>query len=173
MKENWLWDRKITDAEAKRLLKDPAGKSFGDMAALLLARSNDTQAVFKEYIDPLVFCRYWAPIKRKMRRDKWTEPRIVFWQAIYEKLAEKYRKQGIVFRKETPAKESLCVETGKKIADARRNSGLSQKELAEKMGVSQQLVSRIESGRENTSLGTLIKIVRALGKRVRIEIEGE
>jgi DNA-binding XRE family transcriptional regulator len=173
MKENWLWDKKITDPEARRVLKDPGGGNFTDMAALLLARSNDPQTVFKGYIDPLVFCRHWSSIKRKMRRDKWAEPRIVFWQAIYEKLAEKYRKQGVVFRKETAAKQPLCVETGKKIAHARRKSGLSQKELAGKMGVSQQLVSRIESGRENISLGTLSNVSRALGKRVRIDLGDE
>ena len=104
-----------------------------------------------------------------MRRDKWTEPRIVFWQAIYEKLADKYRKQGVVFRKEAPTKEPLCVETGQKIASMRRSFGLSQKEFANKMGVSQQLVSRIEKGRETISLITLINISRALGKQVQVD----
>jgi DNA-binding XRE family transcriptional regulator len=169
MKENWLWDRKITDAGARKILKRPEDKGFVDMAAILLARNNDPQVVLKRYIEPRVFCRYWASIKRKMRRDKWTEPRIVFWQAIYEKLAERYRKQGVVFRKEAPAKEPLCVEMGQKIALMRRGIGLSQKEFADKMGVSQQLVSRVEKGRENISLITITNISRALGRRVRID----
>lgn len=169
MKNNWLWDRKITDARVKRVLKNPMDKGFVDMAALLLARNNDPQAVLKAYIDPRVFCQYWASIKRKMRRDKWTEPRIVFWQAIYEKLADRYRRQGVVFRKEAPVKEPLCVETGQKIAGIRRSLGLSQKEFAVKMRVSQQLISRIEKGRENISLITLINISRALGRRVQID----
>jgi len=169
MKNNWLWDRKITDAEAKKVLKNPTDKGFIDMAALLLARNNDPQIVLKGYIDPSVFCQYWTAIKRKMRRDKWTEPRIVFWQAIYEKLADKYRRQGVVFRKEAPTKEPLCVETGQKIAGIRRSLGLSQKEFANKMRVSQQLISRIEKGRENISLITLINISRALGRQVQVD----
>jgi len=169
MKENWLWDKKITDAAAKKILKNPEGKSFIGMAALLLARNNDPHVVFKEYIDPLAFCRYWNSIKRKMRQDKWTEPRIVYWQAIYEKLAEKYRRQGVVFKKEIPAKEALCVETGQGIAGIRRGLGLSQKEFASKMGISQQLISRIERGEENLSLVTLVNISRALGRRVRVD----
>jgi len=46
--------------------------------------------------------------------------------------------------------------------------GLSQKDFAKKIGVSQQLISRIEQGRENVSLGTLDNISRALGKELRI-----
>jgi len=169
MKDNWLWDRKMTEADAKKILKDPESRGFVDMAALLLARNNDPQVVLKGYIEPRVFCRYWASIKRKMRRDAWAEPRIVFWQAIYEKLAEKYRKQGVVFRKETPSKEPLCVDVGQKIALTRRGLGLSQKEFADKMRVSQQLVSRIEKGRENVSLITLLNISRALKRKVRVD----
>ena len=169
MKENWLWDRKTTNAEAKKILKKPDDKGFVDIAALLLARNNDPQVVLKGYIDPRVFCQYWASIKRKMRRDKWTEPRIVFWQAIYEKLADRYRRQGVVFRKEAPVKEPLCVETGRKIAGIRQSLGLSQKEFANKMRVSQQLISRIEKGRDNISLITLINVSRALGRHVQID----
>ena len=169
MKDNWLWDRKITDAEAKRDLKEPGSKRFFSMAALLLARKNDPQEVFKDYLDPLVFCRYWPVIKRKMRQDKWSEPRIIFWQAIYEKLADKYRNKGIIFRKTSPVKEPLCEATGKRIADIRRGQGLSQKDFAKKLGVSQQLVSRIEKGRENISLATLNNVARALDRKANIE----
>jgi DNA-binding XRE family transcriptional regulator len=104
-----------------------------------------------------------------MRQDKWTEPRIVYWQAIYEKLAEKYRRQGVIFRKEAPVKDALCVETGQGIAGIRRSLGLSQKEFAAKLGVSQQLISRIEKGRENMSLISLVNISRVLGRRVRVD----
>ena len=90
-------------------------------------------------------------------------------QAIYEKLSEKYRRQGIVFKKEALAREPLCVETGQEIAGMRRSLGLSQKEFAANMGVSQQLISRIEKGKENISLITLVNISRALGKRVRVD----
>src|SRR3989338_6851887 len=116
MKDNWLWDRKITNAEAKRSLKKPGTGRFFAMAALLLSRKNTPDEVFKNYLDPIVFCRYWPAIKRKMRQDKWSEPRIIFWQAIYEKLADKYRKSGMVFRKELPRKEPLCESMGKKVA---------------------------------------------------------
>jgi DNA-binding XRE family transcriptional regulator len=169
MKDNWLWDRKISDAGAKKILKKPQSKDFFAMAALLLSRKNTPAEVFKNYLDPLVFCRHWNEIKRKMRQDKWNEPRIVFWEAVYEKLIDKYRKKGIVFRKKASAREPLCEAIGKKIAAIRRQQGLSQKEMALKLRVSQQLISRIESGRENVSLLTLSNVVAALNKKVKVD----
>ncbi len=43
-----------------------------------------------------------------------------------------------------------------------RHKGMSQRELAEKMGVSAQYVSKIVKGRENLSLETICKIEEAL-----------
>ena len=164
-----MWDRKISDAEARARLKEPDSDKFITMAALLLSRKNNPKEVFKRYLDPLVFCRRWAAIKRKMRQDEWNNTRIIYWQAIYENLIERYREKGIVFRKEAPlVKEPLCKEVGKRIGDVRRQAGLSQKELAKKIRVSQQLISRIEKGGENVSLVTLANIARALSKNVEI-----
>jgi len=168
MKSGWLWDRKITEAEARKSLRIPGTGKFLAMAALLLARNNEPGEVFKRYLDPVLFCEYWAAIKRKMRQDRWSEPRIIFWQAVYEKLADRYRKKGMVFRKAAPSKTLLCESTGKMAADIRRRQGLSQKEFAKKAGVSQQLISRIEKGRENISLSTLTNMARALRATVEI-----
>lgn len=168
MKNNWLWDRKITDGEAKKILKKPGAENFITMAALLLSRKNESRDVFKNYISPLAFCKYWPSIKRKMRQDKWADPRIVFWQAIYEKLMTRYREKGMSFRQESPAREKFCEAIGKKMSVVRRGQGLSQKQLAKKIGISQQVISRIESGGENVSLITLTRIARALDKKIEI-----
>lgn len=169
MKSNWLWDRKISDNGAKKIMKHAGSKEFIPLASLLLSRNNDPKDVFRHYLDPLIFCKQWAAIKRRMRKDRWSEPRIVFWQAIYENLSDKYRKKGIIIREEKPRlKEPLCHITGKQISDIRREQGLSQKELAKKMGISQQLISRVEKGRENVSVSTLANMARALNKRIKI-----
>ena len=169
MNSNWLWDRKISDAGARKIMKDTGSKEFVPLAALLLSRNNDPKDVFRHYLGPLVFCKQWAAIKRRMRKDKWSEPRIVFWQAVYENLSDKYHKKGIIFREELPqAKEPLCYTTGKQISDIRREQGLSQKEMAKKIGISQQLISRVEKGRENVSVSTLANMARALNKRIEI-----
>jgi len=169
MKEDWLWDRKIKYSEAQCILKDPKDKRFILMASLLLARKHDTKEVFKHHLDPFLFCRHWMSIKRKMREDRWNQSRIIFWQAIYEKLLDRYQKKGVKFRKvKNTVKDELCKVIGKEIRNIRIRQGLSQKELAKKIGISQQLVSRVEKGRENISMLTLKKISKALSKKIEI-----
>ena len=58
MKNDWLWDRKISGSHAKKILKDPKQNNFL-LAALLLSRKNNPKEVFKNYLDPLLFCKYW------------------------------------------------------------------------------------------------------------------
>lgn len=62
--------------------------------------------------------------------------------------------------------EILIHKVGRKIAELRRKAGLTQEELAEKLGVGWRYVSRAERG-ENLSLLTMAKIANALGVRVK------
>ena len=52
----------------------------------------------------------------------------------------------------------------------RKKAKLTQQELAEKAGVSQSLIARIESGTVNPRLSTLIRIMKALEEYVESEI---
>ncbi len=54
-------------------------------------------------------------------------------------------------------------------ATARKNSGLTQKELAEKSGIAQGDISKLEKGLKNPSLKTLEKIANALGMTLKLE----
>lgn len=49
--------------------------------------------------------------------------------------------------------------------------GLSQRELAERVGTSHSAISRIESGRHKTSVDTLQRIAGALGLRLVLGFE--
>ena len=55
------------------------------------------------------------------------------------------------------------------IAEARAKTGLTQKQLAEKTGISQADISRLERGTANPSVRTLQRIASALGRKVQIE----
>ena len=58
------------------------------------------------------------------------------------------------------------------LAALRKESGLSQKELAERIGTSQQQISRLESpSYEGHSLSMIRRVAEALGATVRVEIE--
>lgn len=54
------------------------------------------------------------------------------------------------------------------VIDARRNKGLSQKELANKVGTKQSVISRLESGRANPSVNFLKKLAQALNSHLEI-----
>ena len=62
--------------------------------------------------------------------------------------------------------QNFQAKIGELIASARNQRGLTQKELAEKIGTSQSAVNRIESGRQNTTLETLARISEVLDKDV-------
>jgi transcriptional regulator with XRE-family HTH domain len=48
-------------------------------------------------------------------------------------------------------------------------ANITQGELAERVGVPQSNISRLESGRHNPTLGFLKKLAQGLGKEVYIE----
>ena len=64
------------------------------------------------------------------------------------------------------------LELGLRIRSLREEAGLTQAGLAKKMGVSQQVISRIEVGdSENPTYGTLERIALAMGYQLRVEFE--
>ena len=54
------------------------------------------------------------------------------------------------------------------VLTARKNKGLTQKDLAEKVGTKQSAISRLEIGRINPSFSFLRKIADALNSRLEI-----
>ena len=54
--------------------------------------------------------------------------------------------------------------------DARKSSGLTQKQLSERTGITQGDISRLENGNANPSLKTMKRIANGLGKRLEIRI---
>ena len=55
------------------------------------------------------------------------------------------------------------------ILDARREKGITQKELSERTGIAQGDISKLENGNANPSVKTLKRVAAALGKKVKIE----
>jgi transcriptional regulator with XRE-family HTH domain len=57
------------------------------------------------------------------------------------------------------------------VIDARNRAGLTQQELARKMGTTQPVIARLESGRTRPSMRTLERVAKATGSRVLIRFE--
>lgn len=61
-------------------------------------------------------------------------------------------------------------EIARQLIRARIDAGMTQKQLAEKIGTRQSAISRMESGAQNISIGMLRKAARGLNKQLHIDI---
>jgi HTH-type transcriptional regulator / antitoxin HipB len=68
--------------------------------------------------------------------------------------------------------QQSAVEIGDDIKRARLLAGLTQRQLAEKIGMRQPAITRIERGTHIPTWVTLDKIADALGMRLRVELTG-
>lgn len=73
-------------------------------------------------------------------------------------------------RIEAPGTVSVMLrdDLGRRIRDARLALGLTQREAAERSGVSYQLISQIERGAVNTTVDTVAQICEQLGLEVDV-----
>ena len=55
------------------------------------------------------------------------------------------------------------------IIDARKQSGLTQKELSERTGIAQGDISKLERGNANPSIRTLKRLAAGMGMKLRLE----
>ena len=55
------------------------------------------------------------------------------------------------------------------LIDARKNSGITQKELSQRTGITQADISKLENGNANPSVKTLKKLAKGLNMRLKIE----
>lgn len=67
--------------------------------------------------------------------------------------------------------EAKFIKAKMEIVRVRREKKLSQSALAKKMNVKREFISRIESGNQNITLATLLKIATATGKEFKFSFE--
>ena len=77
------------------------------------------------------------------------------------------QKKDPVFKKEWDASE-LEYQLMMMVLKARTEQHLTQSELAERTGIRQSNISRIEKGQSVPSIATLSKIAEGLGKQLQI-----
>lgn len=170
MEINWLWDSRIKENAARKILRDGDNPKFDIYAEKLFSRVNDPKTAFS-IVDKVVFCKKWPAIKKRMRKDRWLENRVIFWQTIYERVLEGLEEQGVKIRShreaEIPAER---IKLAREIKDIRVELGYTQKDMAKKLGVIQQYISKIENGHENFSVDTLKRIADVYDKRLVVAL---
>jgi ribosome-binding protein aMBF1 (putative translation factor) len=72
--------------------------------------------------------------------------------------------------RETVDTEVALEQAGKLIEQARAKRGMSTRELARKVGVSQPRVMQVQGAGDSLNLATLVKFASALGYHVRLEL---
>jgi len=99
-----------------------------------------------------------------------------------EKIKEAIKKGNLIpyrkiFESHSKAEQERIKERARYLMAAmelrkmRRKLRLSQAQLARKMNVKREFISRIESGRQNITLETLYRIAEATGKKFEIQFK--
>ena len=75
----------------------------------------------------------------------------------------------------TPTRIEFDVEAdafilGERLKEERQKAGLTQEQLADKIGTKKSYISRVENGHTDIQVSTLFKIFQGLGRRVSLTI---
>jgi len=168
MKINWLWDSRIKENAVRKILRDEDNPKFDIYAEKLLSRVNDPKMVFS-IVDKAAFCKKWPSIKKRIKKDRWLGDRVIFWQTIYERILEGLKEQGVKIREPREVEISAeRIKLAREIKDIRVELGYTQKDMAKKLGVIQQYISKIENGYENFSVDTLKRIADVFDRKLVI-----
>lgn len=73
-----------------------------------------------------------------------------------------------LFTPEEIAESNARVEIMLELIKARQEKGICQKQLEEMTGVRQPVISRMEQGKTSPRLDTVLKILSALGKTLKV-----
>lgn len=64
--------------------------------------------------------------------------------------------------------EAFCL--AQTLKEERKRAGLTQQELADRIGTKKTYISRLENGKADIQLSTLLRIFEGLGRRVSLTI---
>lgn len=104
---------------------------------------------------------------KKMKTNK--KEQLMDCTTLDELLDVEYGAKG------TPERERFDDETrvfclAETLKEERRRAGLTQEQLAEKIGTKKTYISRLENGKADVQLSTLFRIFEGLGHRVSLTI---
>ena len=89
--------------------------------------------------------------------------------SLEEMIAEDFGPQGSVER-EAFDRDTETFILAERLKEERLKAGLTQEQLAEKIGTKKSYISRLENGKADVQLSTLFRILEGLGRRIRLTI---
>ena len=81
-----------------------------------------------------------------------------------EEVWRRYSKK----EREAIEERARYLKAAMELRRVRKRLNLSQKELAQKMSVKREFISRVESGKQNVTLETLYRIAEATGRSLKL-----
>lgn len=90
-------------------------------------------------------------------------------QTFDELLDAEYDKPGTAEREQFDA-DATAFCLAETLREERLKAGLTQQQLAERIGTKKTYISRLENGKADVQLNTLFRIFEGLGRRVSLTI---
>ena len=87
----------------------------------------------------------------------------------FAKISDEWRKDPDFMREYDALEEEFALATA--LIMARSDAGLTQEELAQRMGTTQSVIARLEGGKSRPSTTTLARVAKATGTRLRVSFE--
>ncbi len=153
MKPYWLWDLQVPVSKVRSVLKNPDHPEFFIFAGRLFSRVMNHRQAF-EFVSQKNFLKMWPALQERISKDAWATTHLNFWQRTFDSLTQS---------------PSIRHSIAQNIRSLRIKNNLTQIQMANRLGVIQQHISRIESGKENITLESLTKISLALNKKLIIK----
>ena len=143
----------IHSRPVRRLTPQPTDRGRADCPSL------KGEVTEKDFIGSAVLSTTLFPLKGEVSNHK----------GIFDEFLEEQLRDPVL-KKEYDALEAE-FSIMQALIDARKQSGLTQKQLAERTGIAQADISRLERGTGNPSLKTLHRLAEGMGMRLKIDFQ--
>ena len=155
----YFWDlNEKALRETGRVLKDPSHPKFERRMVAFLSRCDKPKDLFS-IISKQKFIEIWPRIRSYWLKVAATSDYRGWWETVYEQILEQYK---IEKRRPKGETSGLFLRIGAVIKEARIRNGLSQNDLAFRVGMKQPDICMIEKGKKNITIDTLASLSRAL-----------
>ncbi len=145
--------------ETAKILKNPKHQRFPVKMVIFLSRCDKPKELFS-LIPKHAFVEAWPAIRTQWIKQARQSDFRDWWETIYEQLAEGHEW---THRKSASAMPVFFRKFGALIKEMRIRKGLSQKQLAHRIGMKQPDISKIEEGRKNITMYTVMRFCNVLG----------
>jgi len=156
----YFWDiNEKALKETAKILKNPKHPRFPVKMVIFLSRCDKPRELFSLIPKP-AFVEIWPSIRTQWIKQARQSDFRDWWETIYEQLVDAHEQPR---RKPASITPVFFRKFGALIKEMRIRKGLSQKQLAYRIGMKQPDVSKIEEGRKNITLYTAMRFCGVLG----------